>query len=74
MLEAFEKAAAFTRMGAGKGWNITISHGGNMRDAVLAKAMLQNQLPDCTYEICELACALLNHKKPRRMAGLFYSM
>ena len=36
MLEAFEKAAdAFTRMGAGKGWNITISHGGNMRDAVL---------------------------------------
>lgn len=59
--KAVEKAAdAFARMGAGKGWNITISHGGNMRDAVLAKAILQNHLPGCTYEIRELACALLN--------------
>lgn len=59
--KAVEKAVdTFVRMGVGKGWNITISHGDNMRDAVMAQAMLQTAMPGCTYEIRELACALLN--------------
>ena len=59
--KAVEKAIdSFRRIGVGKGWNITISQGDNMRDAILAKVMLEKHFPDCTYEIRELACALLN--------------